>query len=287
MKINRTDIAVLLLFFLLGVYLLAQSPEPLEDESQAKGERIHVNMMFAIVAEENNKARKQWTKQIVVAGKKVGLKFGEDWRKHQLDEGPLPALYLRETAKHLEKSPVPLSLFLGSDFPISSANKFKGRQADTFQKIRETGKSQYFYNEDVKRYTAMFPDNVVVKACASCHNDHPNTPKKDWKMNDIMGATTWAYPDEYVTRDKLIEIISELRKAFAKAYVSFLEKTRSFKKPPAIGARWPSEGYFVPATRVFMERFEEAASPDTMRFLLTKSDVQNTVNTEGKVNATK
>jgi len=80
-----------------------------------------------------------------------------------VDQGPLPALFLREVATHLEKSSVPLSLFLGSDFPISSSNKFKGKQAEAFQTMRDTkGEAQFFYADDVKRYTAMFADNVVV-----------------------------------------------------------------------------------------------------------------------------
>jgi len=276
MKINRIDVVTLSVIALIGVYLFAQSPAPLVDEKLTKGERIPVNRMFEIVAEENNKARKQWTKQIVGAGKKVGLKFGEDWRKQHVDKGPLPALFLREVATHLEKSPVPLSLFLGSDYPISSANKFKGRQAEAFQKIRESGgDSQFFFAEDVKRYTAMFPDNVVVKACASCHNDHPDSPKKDWAMNDIMGATTWAYPSEYVTRDELIGVISELRNAFAKTYNNYLEKTQTFKNAPTIGVKWPAEGYFVPELGVFMARFESSSSVNTLSLLLKQNETNS------------
>ena len=278
MKINRIDIVTLSILSLIGLYLFVQSPAPLADENQTKGELISVNTLFNIVAEENNKARKQWTKQIVGAGKKVGLKFGENWRKQHVDKGPLPALFLREVATHLEKSEVSLSLFLGSDFPISSANKFKGRQAEAFQKIRDTnGETQYFFAEDVKRYTAMFPDNVMVKACASCHNEHPDSPKKDWVMNNIMGATTWAYPREYVTRDELIQIVAELRSAFAKTYISYLEKTKTFENAPKIGEKWPFEGYLIPAADVFMERLENAASVDTLRLILNKMDPKITI----------
>ena len=130
MTINKIDIAVACFVILVGIYLVAQAPAPLADESEIKGVKIHVNTLLQLVANENNKARTLWTKRIVVDGKKAGLKFGEDWRKKGIDEGPLPALFLRETASLLEKSPIPLSLFLGSDFPISQANKFKGHQAD-------------------------------------------------------------------------------------------------------------------------------------------------------------
>lgn len=291
MKINRIDIIVLSLLAVTGVYLFAQSPAPLVETNQAKGELIPVNTMFEMVAEENNNARKLWTKQIVVAGTKSGLKFGEEWHEKGVDQGPLPALFLREVATHLEKSPVPLSLFLGSDYPISSANKFIGKQAESFQKMRDTnGESQFFYSEDVERYTAMFADNVVVKGCATCHNEHPDSPKTDWVLNDIMGATTWAYPKGYVTRDESVLILSELRDAFGKAYTSFLDKLQTYKKPPTLGVKWPVDGYFIPTADVFFDRFENSAAVSTLRFLLKKQSTDmkeaRDISSEGKAQKT-
>ena len=83
-----------------------------------------------------------------------------------------------------------------------------------------------------------------------------------------MGATTWAYPKEFVTRDELIEVISELRGAFAKAYRSFLEKTKSYANIPVVGSKWPVDGYFIPSEVVFFARFNKAASVDTLNILL-------------------
>lgn len=277
MKINRIDMVFLSLVGLTAIYLFAKSPMPLDDD-KAKGELIHVNTLFELVAEENNKARKQWTKHIVVAGQKNGLKFGEEWKKLGVDEGPLPALFLREVAMHLEKSPVPLGLFLGSDFPISSANKFVGKQTEAFQKMRDTkGEAQFFYSEDVERYTAMFADNVVVLGCATCHNEHPDSPKTDWKLHDLMGATTWAYPNEYVTRDELVTVLAELRGAIQKTYHSFIEKTATFKTKPEIGEKWPVDGYFVPSEALFLSRFEKEASADSLGFILQKTSAKEEV----------
>ncbi|PCJ16003.1 MAG: hypothetical protein COB04_11890 [Gammaproteobacteria bacterium] len=272
MVVNKIDVVVFCSMGLLAVYLFVQAPAPIAIANDLAGEKIHVNTLLTLVAQENNKARKLWTKQIVVAGKKSGLKFGEQWRDEGVDEGPLPALFLRETASLLEKSPVPLSLFLGSDFPISSANKFDGQQAVSFAAIRESGESQFFYDGDVKRYTAMFPDRVVVEACANCHNKHKNSPKIDWAMNDIMGATTWAYPKEYVSRDELVKVISELRGAFETAYKTYLEKTNTFSVKPEIGARWPEQGYHLPSSAVFIARLRMLADGDTLAFLLADSD---------------
>jgi len=271
MKINRAnkiDRVVLAIIILMGIYLFISAPVALDDKPQQKGERIPVKLMFQIVAAENNRVRKQWTQHIVSEGKNVGFHFGEDWRKKSVDKGPLPALFLREVAAYLEKSPVPLSLFLGSDFPISRANQFKGFQAEIFQTMKKTKQNQYFFDDEVQRYTAMFPDNVVVSACADCHNDHADTPKNDWVLGDMMGATTWAYPQETLTRDELIVIIGELRHAFAKTYAAFVQKSQTFENKPLVGEKWPVEGYFLPSTLVFMQRFEASAAESTLGFLL-------------------
>lgn len=265
---NKIDKIALMLLLLVAIYLWVSAPIPLADHGAQQGERIPVTVMFQIVAEENNIIRQQWTQHIVGKGKKIGLHFGEKWRKKGHDEGPLPALFLREVAAYLEKSPVPLSLFLGSDFPINTANQFKDQQAEAFSMMKKTQKSQYFFDREVQRHTAMFPDNVVVMACATCHNEHPDTPKQDWLMGDMMGATTWAYPNDTVTRDELLLIIGELRRAFAKTYRAFLQKSQHFEKKPIIGEQWPIDGYFLPSVEIFMQRFEQSAAEKTLHLLL-------------------
>lgn len=271
MKIRRSDIVTMSIIAAIVVYLFVEAPMAIPDGKQVKGEEIPVEVMFKIVAEENNRARKLWTGEIVGSKKVSGLKFDEDWREEHIEAGPLPALFLREVAKRLEKSPVKLSLFLGSDFPISTANKFEGTQAEAFKKLRTGGEPQYFYASDIKRHTAMFADYGNVQPCISCHNDHKDSPKTDWELDDIMGATTWAYPDEVLSRDELVEIIATLRNAFAQTYISYLDKTQSFVNAPEIGKHWPKEGgYTLPTASLFMERFSNDASHNTVRLLLAK-----------------
>ena len=89
--------------------------------------------------------------------------------------GPLPALFLRETAEGLRRSPVPLYLFLGSDFPINDANKFTGLQTEHFQVIRRTGEPQFFLDPDIGFQTAMFTDIASAEACVVCHNSDANS----------------------------------------------------------------------------------------------------------------
>src|SRR5262245_18378791 len=186
-----------------AIYLFASRPAPLAD-GQATGRTVPIEKVFRILAAENVVARALWTADIVVTGTKVGLKFDEKWRDADLAAGPLPALFLREAATAIHKSRVPLGLFLGSDFPISQSNKFTGVQAEHFQRLRSTGKPDFFQALDIWPYSAVFADPAVAPGCVSCHYEHPESAKTDWKLNDIMGATTWSYPKGEVTLDELM-----------------------------------------------------------------------------------
>jgi hypothetical protein len=146
-----------LLLTALIVYLFVSAPPPLPEQA-AVNASIPVDRVFALVEAENDAVRTLWTREIVAAGTTVGLRFGEDWREVGEEAGPLPALFLRETAKNLERNPVRLSLFLGSDAPINSANRFEGRQKDAFAAMRRTGEPQFFQMPDTRLHTAMFPD---------------------------------------------------------------------------------------------------------------------------------
>src|SRR5262249_3886630 len=182
-----TSVIVALALAALAVYLFVQAPAPLPEPTTAKGRTIPIETALAIVAAENDVARALYTSEIVGAGKAAGFAFDERWRDPAVQAGPLPALFLREAAKSLLKSPVRLGLFLGSDFPISPANRFTGRQQDASQKIGKTQKAEFFYAEDTQLYTAMFPDYASAPECVDCHNRHAQSPKKDWKLNDMMG----------------------------------------------------------------------------------------------------
>lgn len=55
-----------------------------------------------------------------------------------------------------------------------------------------------FYGEEtlggVKYFTAVYPDVAVAQACVSCHNDHADSPRRDFKMGDVMGGVVIRIP---------------------------------------------------------------------------------------------
>jgi hypothetical protein len=253
----------------VAVYLFATRPESLPDR-QASERTVPIEHVFRMVASENAIVRGLWTVDIVGAGVKSGLKFSEKWRQPDVDAGPLPALFLREAATALQKTRVPLGLFLGSDYPIAASNLLTGAQAEHFKRVRATGNAEFFKAADIGRFTAMFADVAVAQGCVSCHNEHPNSPKTDWKLNDVMGATTWSYPKDSVPIEEALQIVAALRSSFAAAYGSYLEKVLTFENPPEIGERWPREGYVLPSRENFMREFERRSSAATLDGLLNR-----------------
>jgi len=266
MKNQKFIIAVLILVAVI-VYLFVEAPPPLESNTLS-GRAIPVETLFKVLAQEQATARALYSKEIVGEGIKAGLKFDENWRKPDVPAGPLPALMLRETALGLEKHSTHVGLFLGSDFPIAASNQFAGKQDEIFKKIRENKKEQIFYAEDTKLYTAMYPDYAAAQPCVTCHNQHPKSPKKDWQLNDMMGATTWTFQKKEVSLEELLSILGAFRQSFREAYEAFLTKTKTYPNPPEIGKKWPREGYYLPDADTFIQEVTKQSSFKTVDLLI-------------------
>lgn len=264
--------AFYLLITIFSTFLISCGGVP-EKPKNTNKEKLEFSVaeVLEIVSKENDVTRTLFTKAIVGAGKKQGLKFDEDWQKEDVEAGPLPALFLRGIANDIRKSEVPLGLYLGSDFPINKANKFEGKQAALFNQIKKDRKPQHFYDEDQKIYTAMFADVAGAPACVSCHNKHEQTTKTDWELGDVMGATTWQYPADSLSYDATIAVLKAYRNGTKAVYNDYLAEIAAFKnsKKPEIGDKWPSAGgLYLPTPEVFLDSVRELASYETMTVLM-------------------
>jgi adenylate cyclase len=263
----------------LSAYLFVTAPPPLAAPGST-GRTLPIRAVFSILELENEAARAMWTEEIVNHGKAVGLAFQENWRDERVQAGPLPALFLRETAKNLERSSLRLRLFLGSRFPINAANRFTGEQAERFATLEQAGAPQFFVEPTTQQQTAMFADRAVVQACVTCHNTHPGSPKTDWQVHAIMGAATWMYPDDAVTTERALEMVAALRTSIRAAYATYLKRVAAFSERPEVGSRWPKDGFFLPSEDVFMRELARRSSPSTVQGLLDPGSAEAMAGTE-------
>lgn len=258
-----------LMILALAVYLGVSAPPPLPDGNAPAGTVLPVKVLFDALASEQAAARATYTEEIVGPGLKAGLKFSENWKAEDEEAGPLPALLLRETSQRLQRANAEVGLFLGSDFPIAEVNRFKGQQVERFVEMKRTGAPQYFQEPSTAVFTAMYLDPAVAPPCVTCHNTHPSSPKKDWQLNDPMGATTWQYPRGEVTLEETVAKIAVLRGAVRGAYEAYLAKVAQFKQGPVeVGAKWPKEGMYLPDADQFMQAVQRRGSARTLSILL-------------------
>lgn len=250
------------LLICMGIYLFVSAPQRLPDQAdvQVTACRFEVVELFDAVNAINDAARGIYTRRIVGGGLKAGLKFGEDWTEPDVEKGPLPALFLRLTASRLERRPQPLGLYLGSDAPINKSNLFSAVQAVAFEQVKST-REPVFSQDDTAGSVGMYPDVASVMPCVTCHNDHPDSPRTDWKLDDMMGATTWTYPQSQVSATDYMQTVDAMLASVREAYQAYLDKTQTFVRAVPIGADWPTEGNrTLPTVEVFLTEVRTAAA---------------------------
>lgn len=104
-------------------------------------------------------------------------------------------------AKRAEKLPdVNFSYSLQSLWPI---NKQNAPQTDAekagLRYVADNKGKNYYTTEELggkKYFTAIYADTAVAPVCAACHNAHPDTPRKDFKIGDVMGGVVIRIPVE-------------------------------------------------------------------------------------------
>lgn len=104
-------------------------------------------------------------------------------------------------AKRAEKlDDVNFSYTLQSLWPINKQNAPKTDAEKAGLKYVAENKGKNYYTTEklggVNYFTAVYADTGVAPVCVSCHNKHPDTPKKDFKIGDVMGGVVIRIPVE-------------------------------------------------------------------------------------------
>jgi Protein of unknown function (DUF3365) len=141
--------------------------------------------------------REVYTKHVVERMQIKGVVVAsENWEeKNTL---PLPAQFLMESGRVLGRKGIGVQYRLISLWPINKRNvartEFEKEGLGTIL-THQTKPYTGFVKEGSTRYfQAVYPDLAVAQACIGCHNSHPDSPKRDFKINDVMGAIVISIP---------------------------------------------------------------------------------------------
>ncbi len=144
--------------------------------------------MFAVMKAD----RTTYTKLIIqrLAKKEKVIKASEHWE----DEKALvlPAQMFRHASELIAEQDLGFTYSLQSIWPINKQNAPKTDMEKQGLEYLNENPGQNFYGEETlggtTYFTAVYPDVAVADACVSCHNDHKDTPKTDFKIGDTMGG---------------------------------------------------------------------------------------------------
>ena len=120
----------------------------------------------------------------------------ENWR--ETGRLPLPAQYLLETGRLVATARTGFQYRLISNWAINNKNS----AATDFER---TGLTEILVNPDhpytavtnesgTPVFQALYADRAVSQSCVGCHNAHPKSPKKDFKLQDVMGGILLTIP---------------------------------------------------------------------------------------------
>ncbi|MFQ5449399.1 MAG: DUF3365 domain-containing protein [Nitrospinaceae bacterium] len=167
--------------------------KPGEEETVLVPPEIVADYVHSVIESD----RTVYSRHIVdrLQNKKI-VDAAENWRKK--NALPLPAQFLLNVSLLVKKNKLGIDFRLISLWPINihngAANEFErvGLESVIIHPLRpyigkmKVGNTRYFQ--------AVYPDFAITPACVKCHNSHSASPKKDFKLNDIMGGIVVSFP---------------------------------------------------------------------------------------------
>jgi hypothetical protein len=105
---------------------------------------------------------------------------------------PLPPTLTMELARRLaSRDAAQIRIYSGHPFPNRKDRPANDAfEQEALRELRRQPDRPFYRFEDwqgqrVLRYTTA---DVMQASCVTCHNTHPDSPKKDWKVGDVRGA---------------------------------------------------------------------------------------------------
>jgi len=183
-----------LLVILLGiatwaVWSLLKGPdEPVTIPAEKVAEYVHAVIEANRTVYATNVVDKMQEKGIVEAA--------EHWR--QENALPLPAQFLIDTGRVVAERGVGIRYRLASLSPIYVLNNpqsdFERKGLEAVARNPDRPFTGFVRIGRERVFQAIYADRAVAHACAECHNRHPNSPRRDYKLNDVMGGIVITIP---------------------------------------------------------------------------------------------
>jgi hypothetical protein len=179
---------------IVGSMMLAGCNESATAKSSGIEPKAMADALHAVMESD----RTVYTRYIVnrLAVKEKVIKASEHWEDDKALV--LPAQMFRYGAEMVAEKTSDFSYSLLSLWPVNKQNSPKTDiEKEGLKYIAENPGKNYYGEEtlgDKKYFTAVYADTAVAQACISCHNEHKDSPRSDFKMGEVMGGVVIRIP---------------------------------------------------------------------------------------------
>ena len=136
----------------------------------------------------------------------LGGSMGPDYKQVH-GQFPLPATFVREVAELTAVAGDGYTANLISPWAINPDKGVKDLfQRDAFASLMKNPIGQFFRADTIEGRAVMrvlMADLASAQSCVDCHNAHSQSPRHDFKLNDLMGGLEIVIPmDQYVKESR-------------------------------------------------------------------------------------
>jgi len=152
--------------------------------------------------------RTYYTKEVVSRVPRNSVTVSHDYAN--IDHAiPLPATLTIQLAEEISRQSEGFSARLYSNYPFpwrSDSSTLDGFEQRAIQQLSESPDEPYYEFEKSPdggnlRYAAA---DIMRPACVACHNSHPQSPKRDWKVGELVGVLEISMP-LYVSTNTIMD----------------------------------------------------------------------------------
>ncbi len=109
---------------------------------------------------------------------------------------PVPATFSIQLASLLQQGETSLQYQFVSDYPFTHESRppLGEFEADSLAEFRSGRREEIVKYSDawLSADVALVTPVLMDEECVACHNSHPNSPKKDWKVGDVRGVQVFS-----------------------------------------------------------------------------------------------
>lgn len=174
----------------------------LNDKMQQRARILHTQIMAD---------RGYYASVIVPRIIELGGSLGADYREVH-GQFPLPATFVREVSEITAKSSMGYSAGLISPWPINKEKRLKDQfHQDAFAYLTKYPTGHFFRTDSIEGKAVMrvlMADRASAQSCVDCHNAHAQSPRRDFKLNDLMGGLEIVIPVDHYVKENRQDLIA-------------------------------------------------------------------------------